>query len=193
MKHHPSKRMFVPVGLFILLLIGILFIPQIALAHQTLNVGDYAVEYGWVSEPAVVGQPNAVVINLSNPNVSGDIDVSALQIQMVYGDQSKVLTLQPLGENTPGQFIAPVTPMLPGKYTIHLGGKIGATDFNNDVQPEEVQTADAVQFPLPSASSNKSAAASLGLPGWLGIAGILLGLAGIVLGLLSMLLKPAMK
>ncbi|HEY3345391.1 MAG TPA: hypothetical protein VGJ97_10705 [Anaerolineaceae bacterium] len=175
--------------LIVVLLIGLLALPMTVFAHQTVTVGDYAVEYGWVNEPAVAGQPNAVVINVTSPNSpDAAIDVSGLKVQAVYGGQDKLLALQPLGENTPGQYIAPITPTRPGKYTIHLGGSIGATAFNTDVQPEEVQTADVVQFPVTAgelANSNTSAP----LPAWLPIAGILFGVVGTILGILALARK----
>jgi hypothetical protein len=165
----------------------------IAWAHETVTVGDYTVEYGWVNEPAVAGQPNAVVINLaptaSSASQDANVDVSGLKVQAVLGDQSKYLTLQPLGENTPGQFIAPITPTRPGKYTIHLSGNIGTTQFDNDVMPEEVQTADVVEFPVASAPSTSNS--TMGIAGWLGMAGIILGALGIVLGVIALARKPA--
>jgi hypothetical protein len=180
------------------LLVGILLIVNVALAHETITVGDYAVEYGWINEPAVVGQPNAVVINITSNisqtnSTSSEIDTSGLQISAVFGPQTKVLSLQPLGENTPGQYIAPMTPMLPGVYTIHLGGNIGTTTFNTDVQPEEVKTADVVQFPASDPAQAASSSSGLGLAGWLGIAGIVLGAFGTILGLLSFTRKPTQK
>jgi hypothetical protein len=201
-----SKKLTV---LVLLLAMGLLLPSQVVSAHQTLTVGDFAVEYGWVNEPAIIGQPNDVVINVTQLSAadsatptaqaggaavqpaSGDIDVSSFIIQVVYGGQTKILTLQPLGENTPGQFVAPMTPMLAGKYTIHLGGTIGATAFNNDVQPEEVKTADVVQFPL--VDSSQAAGSSTGSPSWVGIAGLVLGALGTVLGVYSLLRKPATK
>ena len=36
----------------------------VARAHETITVGNFTVEYGWVNEPPVAGQPNAVVINI---------------------------------------------------------------------------------------------------------------------------------
>ncbi len=178
-------------GLVLALLLALSLV-TIAWAHESITVGDYTVEYGWVNEPAVVSQPNAVVINLaptaSAASQDANVDVSGLKVQAVLGDQSKYLTLQPLGENTPGQFIAPITPTRPGKYTIHLSGNIGTTQFDNDVMPEEVQTADVVEFPVVSAPSTSSA---LSLTGWLGIAGIVLGALGIVLGAIALARKPA--
>jgi hypothetical protein len=178
--------------LALVLVVGIFALPRTVLAHQTVTVGDYAVEYGWVNEPAVAGQPNAVVINVTAPkSPDAAVDVSGLTVQAVYGGQNKLLALQPLGENTPGQYIAPMTPTRPGKYTIHLGGTIGATTFNTDVQPEEVQTADVVQFPVAAAGELANANSSAPLPDWLPIAGIVLGVVGTALGILALTRKPA--
>jgi hypothetical protein len=181
----------------IMLLAAVLAFPQIAWAHQNVTVGDFNVEYGWMSEPAVVGQPNAVVINITPKDfaASGDAqppdqDVSAFTVTALFGGQSKALELQPLGESTPGQFIAPITPMRPGVYTIHLGGKIGTTDFNTDVTPEEVKTSDVVQFPVLDASVSDQAAPAINIWGILAIAGVVLGAIGTVLGLVVLTRKP---
>ncbi len=183
--------------LVLVLLAAMLAFPTIAFAHQNVTVGDYVVEYGWVSEPAVVGQPNAVVINITPKNfdASGgaqppDQDVSAFTVMAMFGGQTKMLEVQPLGEATPGQFIAPITPMRPGVYTIHLGGKIGTTDFNNDVTPEEVKTSDVVQFPILDAAAAQSAPA-ITIWGILSIAGVLLGAVGTVLGVMLLVRKPS--
>ncbi len=194
MSTETQKTSIIRVLVVLSLLLGILFIVSAVSAHQNITVGDYTVEYGWVNEPAVVGQPNAVVINItSNISSTAEIDTSAFTIQVVFGPQNKQLTLQPLGENTPGQFIAPITPMMAGVYTVHLGGNIGTTAFNTDVQPEEVKTADVVQFPAADPPAAASNASSFGVAGWLGIVGIVLGAFGTVLGLVSFARKPAQK
>jgi hypothetical protein len=181
-------------GLFLVLL-ALFSLATVAWAHQNVTIGDYTVEYGWANEPAVAGQPNAVVINIAPVKAStgspseANIDVSGLKIEAVYGGQTKALELQPLGENTSGQFVAPITPTRPGKYTIHLSGTLGATSFNNDVVPEEVQPPDVVQFPVLAAAGSDPSSASTGI--WLGIAGVVLGAAGTILGLVALLRKPA--
>jgi len=178
----------------VILLIALLAITRPASAHETITVGDYDVEYGWVNEPAIVGQPNAVVINISTHAASSEaspIDTSALTIQAMYGGQTKVLALQPLGEDTPGQFIAPMTPMRAGKYTIHLGGNIGSTAFNTDVVPEEIMTADVVQFPADASPAAGASSPSGGSASWPGIAGLVLGALGTILGVIALTRKPA--
>ena len=121
---------------------------QIAFAHTSVTAGDYTIEIGWVNEPPIVGQQNAIVVNVSTASDNQPVeDVSNLTVGVSYGGQSKTLTLQPLGEDTPGQFVAPILPTIPGQYTVNLGGKLGDTDVKLDVQPEEVDAADTLQFP----------------------------------------------
>jgi hypothetical protein len=185
-------------------LLGSFFmLPGTASAHTTIIVGKYAVEIGWVNEPPVAGQPNDVVVNVAGAPGEGatpaagpaptqispaSIDVSGLVVTVEYGGQSKQLTLQPLGEDTPGQYIASMTPTRAGIYTIHLSGKVGDTAIDNDVQPEEVQTPDIVQFPrLNSGQSNSSG--GLSLAGWLGLGGLVLGAIGAVSGLVALTRK----
>jgi len=141
---------------------------QFALAHETVTVGDYEIEYGWINEPVIAGHLNAFVVNVSETG-SGDAqpveDVSGLTVIVSYGGQSKTLTLQPLGEDTPGQFIAPILPTILGQYTLTFGGKLGDTEVNNvEVEPEEVETAEALQFPS-VASAEESA--NTGMTNWL--------------------------
>ena len=39
---------------------------QIAFAHTSVTAGDYTIEIGWVNEPPIVGQQNAIVVNVSD-------------------------------------------------------------------------------------------------------------------------------
>lgn len=155
---------------------------QLALAHQTVNVGDYAIEIGWVTEPPITGQMNAIVVNVSKGEEPVE-DISGLTVSVKYGDQTKTLTLQPLGEDTPGQFVAPILPSIPGQYTIVLGGKLGDTDVSTAVEPEEVEIPDVVQFPVQPSATQSS---SLGVTEWLSWLGILFGLIGIGLGVTAL-------
>jgi hypothetical protein len=165
-------------------LIALLTSYQIVLAHESITVGDYTIEIGWVNEPPIVGQQNAIVVNVSTTSDEQPVeDVSGLTVAVSYGDQNKTLTLQPLGEDTPGQFIAPILPTIPGQYTVNLGGKLGDTDVKADVQPEEVQAADVLQFPS-VASAQQSA--NLGMMNWLVYISLLLGLIALVLGVMAL-------
>jgi hypothetical protein len=170
-------------------LIALLLNFQLAFAHESITVGDYTVEIGWLSEPPIVGQQNAIVVNVSKGEEEPVEDVSALTVTISYGGQEKALTLQPLGEETPGQFVAPILPTVPGQYTVKLGGTLGDTSVDAHVEPEEVQPADTLQFP--SAASEASAAstgqsADLGAMNWLIYLSLLIGLVALVLGVMAL-------
>lgn len=290
-------------------LVAIVFSVTLAFAHETVTAGDYDIEYGWLNEPVIVNQTNAIVINIAKQeamshsemsgsvmfmhptdgaevqgaetdvavmlsgldahaadsgmhwhlymddkllsmipvdqtsvkvtgltngshilkavlsdgnhmdfgdpattmiNVSGasdtgmamveggaemtmettthdhsamaeDVDVSGLVVEVSYGGQTKQLTLQPLGENTPGQFVAPILPTLAGQYTIKLSGKIDGTDIPPvEIEPEEVQGADVLAFPVVAQDQQSGQTSN-----WLAIAGFVFGLGGLVFGFMA--------
>jgi hypothetical protein len=179
-----QKKIFVPACL--ISLIALLTSYSIVFAHESITVGDYTVEIGWVNEPPIVGQQNAIVVNVSTTSDGKPVeDVSALTVAVSYGGQTKTLTLQPLGEDTPGQFVAPILPTIPGQYTINLGGKLGTTDVKTDVQPEEVQSADVIQFPSAGSAAASDQSATLGMMNWLIYLSLLIGLIALVLGVMA--------
>ena len=70
-----------------------------------------------------------------------------------------------------------------GEYTLHITGQLEGAAIDQRVTPEEVQTADTVEFPpAPAAAGGR-----LGLSGWLGLAGIVLGLLGTALGAMALM------
>jgi hypothetical protein len=177
-----NKKKLWTAGLIALIVLILNF--ELAFAHEGVTVGDYEIEIGWVNEPPIVGQQNALVVNISNTS-SGEAqpveDVSALTVTVSYGGQSKTLTLQPLGEDTPGQFIAPLIPTVVGEYMVALGGKLGDTNVSAEIHPEEVAPADMLQFPSVSQPNGET--------GWLTWLALFTGLIGIGLGVTA-LRKP---
>lgn len=164
---------------------------QLAFAHETVSVGDYEIEFGWLSEPPIVGQQNAIVVNVSDTSSGDEMpveDISSLTVTISYGGQNKTFTLQPLGEDTPGQFIAPILPTVPGQYMIIFGGKLGNTDVNNvEVEPEEVEPADTLQFPSVTVADQGSNVASIQ---WLIYLSLFIGLIALGIGVMA-LRKPS--
>jgi hypothetical protein len=186
------------------LLLAMLLVPLVASAHQTVTDAGYDIEYGWVNEPVIINQPNAVVINITKHSdtttdttaTPADVDVSGLVISASYGGQVKTLKLQPLGEATPGQFLAPMMPTVAGQYTIQLSGKIDGNDIQTiQVQPEEAQTPDVVQFPkAPDANAALTAQltavqAQASTTQLIAIAGVVLGLIGTAVGVYALMRK----
>lgn len=188
-----QRKTFLPASFLALLMVVLTF--GIALAHTGVKAGNYDIEVGWVDEPAIVGQRNAVVVNVSDRTAQDAIvDVSKLVVNITYGGQTKTLTLQPLSEDFKNQYVAPVMPMVPGEYTVQLRGTLGSTAVNLDVQPEEVAPSDTLAFPSTSSSGSAGDSPSaaegftsrpssnptgMGLAEWLGIAALLVSLTGV--------------
>jgi hypothetical protein len=157
---------------------------QIASAHTTIHVGDYDVEIGWVDEPPIVGQRNAVVVNVTNTTATDSVvDISKLTVNANYGGETKTLTLQPLSEDTTNQYIAPILPLIAGQYTVQLRGQLDSTNISSDVQPEEVVPSDTLAFP--SAPVSQSGNGGMSLSGWLSVIGLIAGLSGLILAFLA--------
>jgi hypothetical protein len=182
-----KKRFLWFVGLFVFT--ALFLHVQPALAHESITVGDYTLEVGWLSEPPIVGQQNAIVVNVSKGEEEPVEDVSSLTVTVSYGGQEKNLTLQPLGEDTPGQFVAPILPTVPGQYALKLGGTLGDTAVDAEVEPEEVQSADTLQFPSEASEAGGAPAEQspdLGAVNWLIYLSLLIGLIALVLGVMAL-------
>jgi hypothetical protein len=149
---------------------------RLALAHETITVGDYEIEVGWLNEPPIVGEKNGIVVNVTDTSGGGQQpveDVSSLTVFISYGGQRKVLMLQPLGEDTPGQFVAPILPTVPGEYEVIFSGSLGETAVDAETHVEEVQPIETLAFP--SVDSAQQAAGTQ----WLVWLSILIGLIGV--------------
>lgn len=169
--------------LFALIIMVISF--RAASAHTTVKAGPYNVEIGWLNEPPIIGQMNAVVMNLSSGDGSDKPvtdSISNLTLTVSYGGQTKTLTLQPLGENTPGQYVAPILPTIPGLYTVDVNGTLGTTAIKVEVQPEEVQSTDSVQFPRVNNSTGQS---TFTWRDWIGIIALVIAIVALVITILG--------
>ena len=151
------------------------------LAHETVTVGDYEIEVGWLSEPPIVGEKNAIFLHITETGSGAPVeDVSSLTVTLSYGGQRKILVFQPLGEDTPGQFMSPILPTVPGQYEVIFGGILGDTAVEADTHLDEVQPIDVLAFPAVD-SARTSAATD-----WLIWLSILVGLVGVGLGVTAL-------
>ena len=172
---------FASLFLFLALLMNV----QPALAHESITVGDYTLVIGWLNEPPIAGQPNGIVLEVSTTSDEQPVeDVSSLTITVSYGGQEKTLTLEPLDEHSPGQYVAPILPTVVGEYTVIFGGTLGDTAVEAETHVEEVQPADTLAFPNVESAGQTNT--GFGMTGWLAIAGFVTGLAGLILSLLNM-------
>jgi hypothetical protein len=154
------KRLAAAAAMATLLTLSLALLAVPALAHETAKAGDLALELGWGTEPAYVGQLNTVQFIVTH-EVDGDPinDPGADLVATVsYGDQKQDFTLTPTydaesGTGVPGEYAALIIPTSPGDYTFRVTGKVEGVKVNLKVASgpktfDPVQDAQAVQFPV---------------------------------------------
>ena len=150
------------------LLLSLLVIPSfagIAYGHTVDAVGEYRVEIGWMNEPVVSGETNALELYVSPLITCPDISIplecansqefqngieglrKLLKIQFVY-DKTQTITLPLVNDHDiPGKYYAFITPTVSGYFQANLIGKILDTPANLSMHPPPIAERSYIEFP----------------------------------------------
>ena len=115
------------------------------LAHTRVEVGPYAIVVGWLLEPPVIGERNAVTVEVHEDDVPVAGVEATLDAEFMYGGQVFRANLNPT--ETPGMYTAEIFPTVRGQYAVRLFGSIGDLEIDEVLEPEEVFPASRIQFP----------------------------------------------
>ena len=139
----------------------------IAYGHTVDAVGEYRVEIGWMNEPVVSGETNAIEFYVSPmdpcPEITDPIKCAESQefqngveglkktvkMQLIYKDESITLPLAP-DHNIPGKYYAFVNPTVSGFYQANMLGMIEETPISLSMHPPKVAERSYIEFPEPS-------------------------------------------
>ena len=141
----------------------LLIIPGLAAtanAHTVDSVGEYRVEIGWMNEPVVSGETNAIEFYVSPLESGLDLEdqvfkngitdlKKTVKIQLIYKDESITLPLSP-DHNIPGKYHAFVNPTISGFYQANILGTIEDTPISLSMHPPKVDERAYIEFPEPS-------------------------------------------
>ena len=150
------------------LLLSLLVIPSfagIAYGHTVDAVGEYRVEIGWMNEPVVSGETNALELYISPLVDCPDISISMecansqefqngieglrklLKVQFVY-DKTQTITLPLVDDHdVPGKYYAFITPTVSGYFQANLIGKFLDTPVNLSMHPPPIAERSYIEFP----------------------------------------------
>lgn len=176
-------------------LLAVALRPPAALAHATVDTADgkYAVEFGFLDEPAYAGQPNALFVKIGEYGTGGvrpvDGLAGTLTAEVEKSGQTKRLDLVPQGE---GVYLGPFVPTALGDYTFRLGGDINGSpvEIEESSSPTtfaSVEPRAAIEFPQPLPDTTQVAAEAASARGLAETARVF-GLAGTALGGLGVVL-----
>ncbi len=139
----------------------------IAYGHTVDAVGKYRVEIGWMNEPVVSGETNAIEFYVSPllpcPEISeppkcaesqefknGIPDLKkTIKMKLIYKDENIVLPLSP-DHNIPGKYYAFVNPTVSGFYQANVLGTIIDTPISLSMHPPKVDERSHIEFPEPA-------------------------------------------
>lgn len=140
---------------------------SIAYGHTVDSVGDYRVEIGWMNEPVVSGETNALEFYasplISCPEILESLKCAESQkfqngieglkktvkIQLIFKDESLTLPLSP-DHDIPGKYYAFVNPTVSGFYQANILGIIEDTPISLSMHPPKVDERAYIEFPEPS-------------------------------------------
>ena len=131
-----NRRNFLRSGALLLAASALLAGNGMASAHEHRTVGDYSMVVGFLNEPAVQDEVNAVSVRITKPApadatpAAGEDDVAetpitglTLNVDVILGDQQVSLPME--GKwGDPGNYVAYFIPTQPGDYSFHVTGEI---------------------------------------------------------------------
>jgi hypothetical protein len=179
------------IAIFVAALVATVAAPLV-LGHEERQLGDYAIEVGFIGEPVYVGQKSGLEIGVTKGGQPVEGLDATLKAQVIVGDKSLDLPLTGR-EEQPGWYESAFIPTQAGPYTFHISGTIESQPIDERFTSSatgfsEVQDTAAGQFPVrfPSqadlvAQAQQGANAAAQLPIALG-----LGAAGLVAGLVAL-------
>ena len=153
---------------YFFLILSLLLIPSVAgtaYAHTVDAVGEYRVEIGWMNEPVVSGETNALELYVSPLTTCPEIPIplecansqefqngieglrKLLKVQFVY-DKTQTITLPLVNDHDiPGKYYAFITPTVSGYFQANLIGKILDTPANLSMHPPPIAERSYIEFP----------------------------------------------
>ena len=172
------------------------FVFGLASAHVKSTVGPYTMFVGFLNEPAIVEQPNAVYIRVQQGDGTSAAPISGLagtlKADVKFGNQTTTVALEESDEN-PGEYTGSFIPTAEGLYTFRIYGTINDTNVDQSFTsgPETFSTVESsasLQFPskVPPVASvaqvANSAHSTADSARTLGIIGIVVGALGLIVG-----------
>ena len=145
--HHTHNLKKKPWLVLFAVLVALLALAPAAHAHTRGEVGPYALVVGWRVEPPIIGERNAVTVEITADEEPVTGAEGSLDVEVVYAGRTFRANLNPT--ETPGLYTVELFPTVRGQYEVHLSGTLGETELDEVLEPEEVFPAARIQFPEP--------------------------------------------
>lgn len=193
MNYHTLQKLFRAISvlcLFCASVLAPLLASKTALAHTRVEVGPYVIIVGWLEEPVIVNERNALVIEVTEDDRPVTGLEGTLNATIIYAGRTYSGNLTPTEEE--GLYTVEILPTRRGQFSVQLTGSIEEMEIDETVDPEEVLTARVLQFPEVPPEAVELQAQINTLSGQvstarlLAIGGLAVGVLGLVVGALGL-------
>lgn len=125
-----------------------------ARAHEETQCGDFTIVGGWGIEPPLLNQLNSIELEVTRTSDGQPVAnaLAQMDISVRKGGESKPLDFAPQEE--PGVYAAPILPTQTGQYAVAMQGTIAGQACNTQIEIEDVEGTDRVEFPPSSDGSS---------------------------------------
>ena len=162
-------------------------------AHTRYDVdGGYTIVVGWVEEPPVVDNANAIYIEILDGDTLFVGADQTMDVQLLYAGSTYTMNLEETEE--PGIYYSELfIPTVRGTLDVRLFGELDGTAVDLATPPEEIASAGQLQFPerVPSEYEQTKLIGELETAvqsaRTFGLAGVLAGVLGIAISVFSLL------
>jgi hypothetical protein len=156
-----NRKFLLAPGLLLVAIAGLITFTSAALAHERRAVGSYTFVVGFLNEPAIVDEPNAVDLRVTRTSdsspVTGLEQTLKAEITSEGGSEKLEVQLRPRF-NSPGAYDGRFLPTKAGVYTFRIFGTIEGTQVEERFTSSDStfsSVATPVAFPQPAASSQE--------------------------------------
>lgn len=108
-----------------------------ARAHGDREVGRTVWTVGWASEPALVGQPNAVQVMIERGGEPVEGAEESLRVSVEVGDETTDRLPLRTVFDSPGEYRADVLPTVVGDYTFVFSGSVDGEEIDESFTASE--------------------------------------------------------
>ncbi|MEM1951503.1 MAG: hypothetical protein QXE95_06480 [Candidatus Nitrosocaldus sp.] len=140
------RKILNSIGVLTLPILFVLMMSSSVYAHTNITAGNVEIVAGWLNEPPVVGERNAIYFEFIRDGKPYAVDPSNLSIEVRYGNASKSIDIEPL-EGKLGVYISPIIPTRTGTYSIYMKGSVAGNPVDASVLIEDVEGKGRIAFP----------------------------------------------
>ena len=118
-----------------------------ARAHEETQCGDFTIVGGWVNEPPLLGHLNGIELEVTRTADGQPVANALAQMDLLIrkGGQERPLAFVPQEEQ--GIYAAPILTTQTGQYAVTMQGTIAGQACNSQIEIEDVEGTDRVEFP----------------------------------------------